>query len=250
MTGVSEGELTDDAVLGGRLKMLQPRTGFRASTDAVLLAAACPAQPGQAVLDLGCGVGTAALCLGVRVADLALAGVEVQRAYAEIARVNAARNRMALDVAVADVAAVPFRRGFDQVIANPPYHDPAGTPAADPGRATALQPAEPLSVWTAAARARLLPGGWLTLVLRADALPAALAALAGFGAVAVLPVAPRQGRPAQRVLVRARKGSRTPFRLLAPLVLHAAARHEADREDLTPEAQAILRDAASIGRFD
>ncbi len=242
--------LTDDAFLGGRLRILQPEQGFRASTDAVLLAAACPAEPGQSVLDLGCGVGTAALCLGARVPGLALAGLEVQRAYAEIARVNGVRNRIPLDVTTGDVAAMPLRRAFDQAIANPPYYQATGTPAADAGRALALQETHPLPVWARAAKARLRPGGWLTLILRADRLPEALAALDGFGAIAVLPLCPREGRAAQRVLIRARKGARSPFRLLAPLVLHAAPAHDGDREDLTPEAQAILRDGAPIRRFD
>lgn len=242
--------LTDDAFLGGRLKILQPEQGFRASTDAVLLAAACPAAAGQAVLDLGCGVGTAALCLGIRVPDLMLAGVEVQRDYAEIARVNGVRNGIGFDVTVGDVAAMPLRRTFDQVIANPPYYPASGTPAGDRGRALALQETRPLPVWTGAARARLAPGGWLTLILRSDRLPEALSALDGFGAVAVLPLAPREGRSAQRVLIRARKGARSPFRLLAPLVLHAAPEHEGDREDLTEEAAAILRGGAAIRRFD
>jgi tRNA1(Val) A37 N6-methylase TrmN6 len=241
-------DLTDDAFLDGRLRVLQPRAGFRASTDAVLLAAACPALPGQSVLDLGCGVGTAALCLGARVPGLLLAGLEVQRDYAEIARVNAVRNRIGLEVIDGDVAAMPLRRAFDQVIANPPYYT-EGTTATDPGRAVALTETLPLSVWTSAARARLQPGGWLTLILRADRLAQALAALDGFGAVAVLPLAPRDGRPAQRVLIRARKGAKTPFRLLAPLLLHAGAKHDGDRDDWTPELLEILRDGAAIRRF-
>lgn len=247
---MTPGGLTDDAFLGGRLRILQPAQGFRASTDAVLLAAGCPAAPGQAVLDLGCGVGVAGLCLAARVPDLSLAGLELQRAYAEIARVNGVRNRIALDVVEGDVAAMPLRRAFDQVIANPPYHTADGTPAADAGRALALQERQPLSVWTRAARARLVPGGWLTLILRADRLPEALAALEGFGAVAVLPLSPREGRAAQRVLIRARKGAKAPFRLLAPFVLHAAPVHEGDREDLTEEAAAVLRGGAAIRRFD
>lgn len=247
---MSAGALTDDGFLGGRLRILQPAQGFRASTDAVLLAAACPAAEGQSVLDLGCGAGTAALCLGARVPGLALAGLEVQPGYADLARVNAARNRIALDVTPGDVALMPLRRSFDHVICNPPYYAGSGTPAADPGRALAMQESLPLAVWTRAARARLVPGGWLTLILRADRLAETLAALEGFGAIAVLPLAPREGRAAQRVLVRARKGARSPLRLLAPLVLHAVPAHDGDREDLTAEAAAILRDAAPIRRFD
>jgi tRNA1(Val) A37 N6-methylase TrmN6 len=251
-SGSAPGDLTDDAVLGGRLRLWQPVAGFRAGTDAVLLAAACPALAGDRVLDLGCGVGAAALGLGVRVADLALAGLERQPAYADLARANARRNGQAFEVHAGDVRAVPaaLRRDFDQVIANPPYWGP-GTAAADGGRDAALRGDTPLSDWVGCARRRLRPAGWLTLILGADRLAEALAALSGgFGAVAILPVAPRDGRAAGRVLIRARKGARAPLRLLAPLVLHAAPRHAGDREDLTSEASAILRDAVAISRFD
>ena len=247
------GPLSDDAFLGGRLRLWQPVAGYRAATDPVLLAAACPAQAGQSVLDLGCGAGAAALCLAVRLPGILLAGLEVQAGYAALARANAARNGIAFEVHEGDVAAEPaaLRRGFDQVIANPPYYAPGGTPAADGGRDTALREGLPLRTWTETARRRLHPGGWLTLFLGTDRLGTALAALDGrMGSVAVLPLAPRDGRAAVRVLIRARKGGRAGLRLLAPMVLHAGAAHTRDREDFTPEAQAVLRENAAIRRFD
>ena len=71
----AEGDLTHDAFLCGRLHLWQPRKGYRAATDPVLLAAACPAVAGQRVLDLGCGAGAASLCLAARVPGLQLAGL-------------------------------------------------------------------------------------------------------------------------------------------------------------------------------
>lgn len=249
------GPLTDDAILGGRVRLWQPVQGFRAGTDAVLLAAACAAAAGQAVLDLGCGVGTAPLCLGARVPGLALAGLEVQPGYAALARANAARNGVALEVAEGDVAALPhaLRRPFDHVIANPPYYAAgAGSAARDDGRETALRERHPIAVWIDAGARRLRPGGWLVLILAADRLAEALAALMAdrrMGSAAVLPLAARMGRAADRVILRARKGGLAPFRLLAPLVLHEGAAHPGDREHFTPQARAILRDAAPIGAF-
>lgn len=247
------GALTDDGFLGGRLRLWQPVLGYRAATDPVLLAAACPAETGQSVVDLGCGVGTAALCLAARVPGLVLAGLEVQAGYAMLARANADRNGAALVVRDGDVAALPaaLPRDRDHVIANPPYYARGGSASANAGRDTALREALPLRVWTEAGRRLLRPGGWLTLVLGADRLGDVLVALEGrMGSVAVLPLSPREGRAAARVLVRARKGGRAALRLLAPFVLHAAPRHAGDREDLVPEAQAVLRDGAAIRRFD
>ncbi|HMO06709.1 MAG TPA: methyltransferase [Paracoccaceae bacterium] len=250
------GPLTDDAVLGGRVRLWQPARGFRAGTDAVLLAAACGAAPGQSVLDLGCGVGTASLCLAARVPGLSLAGVEMQAGYAALARANAARNAAALEVVEADAADLPpaLRRPFDHVICNPPYYAAgAGSAARDPGREAALRESHPLRLWLDAAARRLRPGGWCSLILAADRLAEVLAGVVAdrrLGSAAVLPLAARQGRAAERVILRARKGGRAPFRLLAPLILHEGARHPGDREHFTAEARDILRDAAPISRFD
>ena len=136
----AEDQLSDDKFLCGRLRLLQPVKGYRAATDPVLLAAACPARPGESVLDLGCGAGAAALCLGWRVPDLALAGLEVQPDYADLARRNAKRNGIALEVHEGDITRMPpaLRRDFDHVIANPPYYPPGGSPSPITGRARAM----------------------------------------------------------------------------------------------------------------
>ena len=245
----SDAELSEDKFLCGKLTLWQPRKGYRAATDPVLLAAACPAEPGQSVLDLGCGAGAAALCLGHRVPGLSLSGLELQPAYADLARRNATRNHIALEVVEGDLTRMPsdLQREFDHVIANPPYYAAGSTASPVKSRAVAMQVDTPLGVWVEAASRRLRPGGWLTVIVGAGGLPQVLAALAPkLGSASVLPLAPRDGRPALRVLLRARKGGRAAFRLLAPLVIHAGAAHDGDRESYTPAANAVLRDGTDL----
>jgi len=245
----AECDLSDDAFLCGRLHLLQPLKGYRAATDPVLLAAACPATTGQSVLDLGCGAGAASLCLASRVPGLSLAGLELQPAYADLARRNAERNGIALEVAEGDLSHMPkaLRRGFDHVIANPPYYPAAGTPSPHAARDRALREDTPIGDWVGAALTRLHPGGWLTMILSAALLPGALAALPPRGGSAqVLPLAPRAGREAPRVLLRARKGGKAAFRMLFPFVLHAGPSHDGDRESYTPEASAVLRGGGDL----
>lgn len=241
-------DLTRDAFLGGKLSILQPRKGYRAATDPVFLSAACPARAGEEVLELGCGVGVASLCLAARLPDLAVTGVERQTDYAALARCNAEANSARLEVVEADLSALPpdlRQRSFDHVIANPPYFPPgAGTPAGDRGRETALREDTPLTAWIATARARLKPKGWLTLIQSADRLPDCLTALQdGFGGISVLPLQPRPGKPANRVLIRARKAAKAPFRLLAPFTIHEGGAHDDDSPDYTEAADRILRQA-------
>jgi len=251
VTVFSEDELSRDAFLGGRISLWQPRKGYRAGVDPVLLAAAVPARAGQAVLELGCGAGAAILSLGARVEALRLAGVELQPAYADLARRNAGQNGLTLELFCADLTALPDalrQRQFDHVIANPPYFRAgAHTEAGDAGRATALGGATPLQAWIAAAARRLLPRGYLHVIQRADRLPELLAGCAGsLGSVEVLPLAARPGRAPDLVILRARKGGRAAFRLHAPLILHEGARHLRDGESYRAEIAAVLREGAAL----
>ncbi|MCV2874093.1 methyltransferase [Defluviimonas sp. WL0050] len=247
----AEAELTCDGFLGGRLRIWQPVAGYRAAMDPVLMAAAVPARMGQSVLELGCGAGVASLCLGARVAGLDLTGLELQLGYAALARRNAEANGQSVTVFEGDLGAPPpglRALSFDHVIANPPYFATRdGTPAADAGRERAQREATPIATWMDAATRRLRPGGHLTVIQAAERLPDLLRALDNrVGEISVLPVAPRIGRPAGRVILRARKGARGAFRLLPPFILHEGAEHQYDGDDLTLAARAILRDGAGL----
>lgn len=246
MTGI-----TENAYLGGRLIIRQPARGYRAGVDPVLLAASVPAKSGDTVLELGCGVGTAALCLAARVPGLALTGIELQSAYAALARENATANALPLDVIEADLAALPTdlrQRQFTHVIANPPYFDrAAGSRATDTGRETAMGEDLPLELWVDTAARRLAPKGLATFIHRAERLPDLLAAMQSrLGSLECLPLQPRVGRAAKLVLVRGRKGGRAAFRLHAPILMHDGAKHEKDGDDYTPEISAVLRDGGVL----
>ena len=247
----ADDDLTRNAFLGGRVHLWQPVRGYRAGIDPVCLAAAVPARATQCVLDLGCGAGAATLCLGARVAGLDLTGVEMQPAYADLARRNATGNGQAMTVICADLADLPEplrQRRFDHVIANPPYFR-AGTHSGsdDPGRAMALGGATPLEVWLDVAARRLAPGGYLHMIQRADRLPEMLAGCAGrLGSVEVLPLAARVGRAPELLILRARKGGRAAFRLHAARILHEGSRHPGDRDHYSSEFGAVLRDGAAL----
>jgi tRNA1(Val) A37 N6-methylase TrmN6 len=243
--------LTRDAFLGGKLHLWQPKTGYRAGVDPVLLAASIPAQAGQSVLDLGCGAGAAALCLGTRIPGLVLTGLELQPHYAELARRNGVENGQDFEVVTGDLGALPPElraRQFDHVIANPPYFDRSGgSSAPDTTRETALGEMTPLAVWIDAAARRTRPGGMFSIIYRAERLVELLSLTeARFGGLQTLPLIPRPGRDCQLVLLRARKGSRTPLRLHAGVLLHEGARHDGDRDSYSAVIRPVLRDGAAL----
>jgi tRNA1(Val) A37 N6-methylase TrmN6 len=247
------GGFTDDAVLGGRLRLRQPARGHRFGHDAILLAAACPARAGEQVVDLGSGVGAAGLALAARVDGCAVTLVEIDPQLAALAGENAQRNGLSARVrAVVLDSAAPARAftaaGLQQesvarVLMNPPFNDPARQ-RASPERSRRLAHAATsatLAAWVKTAARLLRPRGTLSLIWRADGLAEVLEVLSPvFGAVTVLPVHPKPDEPAIRILARAAKASRAPLELLPGLILADRAGHP------TPEAEAVLRAGAGL----
>ena len=239
--------VASDTLLGGRVQIAQPADGYRVAVDAVLLAAAIDAGAGQRVLDLGCGVGSVALCLAWRRPDLRITGLDREPIFLDYAKANAEANGMETRVAFLEGDVLnPLRAmgaDFDQVMLNPPYLKAgSATVSAHPLKAAATaEGAATLPDWIACARAALRPGGMLTMIHRADRLGDCLAGLRGFGGIVVLPIHPKVDRPAKRILIQARAGTGEPLSILPGFVLH-----EADGR-FTAAADAILRDGGPLG---
>ena len=238
---------SEDAVLGGQLRLRQPLNGHRVGHDAILLAAATGGRSGEHAVDLGAGVGASGLALAVRVGGLKVTLVEIDVALAALAADNALLNRLddRVDTHVADVedaqslAAAGLTPGtFDRVLMNPPFHDATRQNLSPDPRRRLAHAAAPglLARWIASAAWLLKPHGVLTLIWRADELAAVRNALAAeFGAVAVLPVLPRPEAPAIRVLVRAIKSGAGPEVVCPGFVLNDA------QGKPTAAAEAVLR---------
>lgn len=236
--------VTEDALLGGRVLLRQPESGYRAAVDPVLLAAAVTVKQGQQVLDVGCGVGAAALCLLARCPNITVTGLEIQPALATLASVNAQANDVTnrFHVVQGDLAAPPDatpRDGFDHVMANPPYVEAsAGHPPPNTSKAIAhVEGDAGIAEWVTFCLSRVRRKGSVTIIHRADRLDDILAAFHGrAGDVVVFPLWPGPSdAAAKRVVVRARKGIASPLRLLPGLVLHDGA------GSYSEAAQAILR---------
>ena len=224
-------EFTEDAFLGGQLVLRQPKSGHRAGHDAMLLAAATAAGPGDRMADFGAGVGAAGLAVARRVPGIDLVLVEIDPTLADLARQNAAANKIAAEVIVLDIesasgafaAANLLPDSVDAVLMNPPFNDSTRhRPSPDSAREVAhVATATTLDSWIHAARRIVRPKGTLTLIWRADGISDVLAALErGFGSLELLPVHADVTQPAIRILIRATKGGRAPTRIHASLVLN------------------------------
>jgi tRNA1(Val) A37 N6-methylase TrmN6 len=245
---------TEDALMGGRVRLLQPRVGYRAGMDAALLAAAIDAEAGERVLEAGCGAGAALFQAAARSPQARFTGVERDEQALDLARRNVALNGMEARVTAraGDIghgfAALGFLKPgeppFDLAFANPPfYDDPGALRAPHPGKQAAWMAETGLDSWTRFLIRAVREGGRVILIHRAERLLDVLALMSGLtGSFQVRPVHPHADQPAKRILVRATRTGKAPLQLLPPLVLHdrSGAKH-------TPEAEAILRGEAKLG---
>ena len=240
-------DVTEDAFLGGRLRLLQPAKGFRAGTDSVLLAAALPQIAQGQAIEFGCGVGGALLPAACRLSELAFTGLEVDASMASLARENLKLNAMSerADIVTGSAATLPqaWQNRFDLAFSNPPYFSEGAIVEPGEGKSGAYIEQVPLKAWINAMLFSLRPKGAFVMIHRAAELARILAVLERqTGDITVLPVRSFPGSEAKRVLIKARKGLRSgPMRLLAGLDLY-----EEKGGARTAIAEAITRDGEAL----
>ncbi|MFQ5533624.1 MAG: tRNA1(Val) (adenine(37)-N6)-methyltransferase [Sphingomonadales bacterium] len=241
-------EFTNDKLLDGTVLLRQPKQGYRVAIDPVFLAASVPARPGERVLDVGAGVGAAALCLAHRIPGVRVDGIEFQRELTELARQNATINIQADRVTFHCGNVVKPPRSFvpatyDHVMTNPPFMEQGrATHSSTLSKTLAnIESAADIETWVRFCATQAVPGGTITFIYNADRLDHLLAAVRAIaGAIVVFPLWPKAGKSAKRVIVRAQKGIMQPTRLEAGLVLHSPG------DGYSKAAEAILRGGAPL----
>lgn len=250
--GTTPSSMTDDAFLGGKLKVLQPEKGYRAGIDAVFLGAAIPVKDGDTVFELGIGAGVASLCVLARNPNIHITGVEASTRYAILCEQNAKRNNFtdslrvihadAKDAMRRDLTEMPEHGSFAHAFANPPFFDEGKvtpSPSILKAQAHAFGP-DDLETWIKVLHAMVTLRGSVTLVHRAETLGKLLTAMEPkFGDIRVAPLYSRIGSAASRVIVQGIKGSKAPMQLLPGMILHG------EDNNFTADAEAVLREGAT-----
>ena len=244
-------EITRDKFLGGQLIISQPKRGYRAGIDPVILAASIRARSGERVLELGCGVGVASLCLAQRVKGLRVVGLEIIPQIAQLARDNAQENELPMEVIDGDIGDIPTELRnlqFDHVMANPPYFDRRhGNVALSIAKERSRGEQTPLAVWTQAAGRRVKPKGFIYFIFRTDRLPDLLRALpSSVGSIEVTPLVSRSQRPSELMILTARKSGRSGFKLLPEIIMHEGKSHQKGKSDYTSQLISVLRNGQAL----
>ena len=237
-------DMTIDDFLGGKVRLKQGKTGYRATSDSVLTAAAVPVRTGESVLDVGTGSGIILLCLNARAARLALTGVEMQADLCALARENALLNQANVKIIEADISKkVPEIQGvqFHHVVTNPPFYT-EGRVRKEKQTALAYHQQLDAEKWLAFCVRHIRAKGTLTVIQRTEMLPAVLAFLSktAVGALEVIPICGKAGECAKRVIIRGKMGSKKGLTLQSPLIMHT------QTGERTQTAEDILRNGIEI----
>jgi len=234
---------TTDDFLGGRVKLRQNKTGLRATSDSVLVAAAVPAKSGETVLDVGLGNGVIALCLNARIKGLKLTGIECQPELVRLAVENATLNKCDLEVISGDIGVRPSAlhgRQFHHVVSNPPFYDEPHK-RQNPEVARAYHQEMPLKEWISFCIRHVRAKGTLTVIARPESLSEILAVVSQkLGRIEVIPIVSKSGESAKRIIVRGVMNSRALLSLKSPIVMHLKSGKR------SPIAEKILRQGGGI----
>ena len=241
----SKDQETLDTLLDGRVRLFQPESGYRVAIDPVLLAAAVDVRNGARILDVGCGTGAALFCVLTRLDKSQGIGLERQSTLAALARRGIEANGLAERVQIQerDLASPASEMGasFDAVMTNPPYFEAGSVRSAPEDERAHTESTLTLSQWIDACFKYLKSEGFFAIIHRAERLADIIATVNGHaGEVKVIPLWPKAGQPAKRVIVTAKKGRKSPSMIHPGLVLHQ------ENGDFTAEAETILRNAAPL----
>ena len=242
-------EITKDSFLGGGIKIWQPKKGYRAGIDPILLAATVNVSAGQKVLDLGCGVGTASFAIGYRVKNVELYGIEIQKVFADLADLNSKENGIELQVECSNISNLSYNitsKNFDHVIANPPYFDrKSSVRGVNLSKEKSFGDTLPISEWLKVAAKRAKPKGFVHFILRSDRLIEVFTNMPNsLGSLVITPVISRKNENAKLTILHAKKNGRAGFIISSPIVLHPL---KSDfRKKYVPEVDKVLRKGASL----
>ncbi len=228
---------TTDDFLGGKIKVIQPEKGYRAGIDAVLLASSISAKSKQSILDVGCGVGTASLCLNERINDLHIDGFDFQDELIELAKQNSSKNNnIKFFLGNLEISKNIKKNYYDHVMTNPPYFKKeSSTLSSNIIKYNANFETMNLKNWIQLCMKFVKPKGSLTVIHSAERLDEILLSIdIKKRSIKIIPIWPKVNSSAKRIIVQITKDKSMPLQITQGLIMH-------DEENYTKDAENILR---------
>jgi tRNA1Val (adenine37-N6)-methyltransferase len=241
-SAIAAGE-TVDSILGGRIRIRQPRAGYRFSLDSILLARFAQVAANSAVLELGAGCGVVSILIANLKRPREVIALEIQHELSRLIARNAELNGIdTISVVNADLRTSRIAGikpgGFDCVVANPPYRAlKTGRESPNPGRRTARGEADStLRDFVIAAARYVRFQGRVALVFTAARGAELIVELKShrLEPKRLRMVHPRINAAASTILIEARKGAGVELAIEPPLIIYEA------RGKYTEEARSLL----------
>ena len=245
-------DVSEDKFLGGKLVINQLKSGYRAGNDPVLLAASLVLRPEQTLLDLGCGVGTAFLCVLARENSIKVTGIELQKQLSDLAIKNSLKNNFVADIINCNLHKLYHNIGqkkFDHVILNPPFfYSNSGTLSKNKQKLVSkFVKEDELRSWLSIAMGRLKPKGEISLISRASTLGLVLGVLEQkVGSIKILPISSFENKPSSRLIVSGKLGAKGDISLSFPFIMHQKVVSKTGKNFFTSEAEGVLYKGNSI----
>lgn len=243
---------TIDEFLGGKFKLKQPKKGFKAGTDSILLAASIQLKKEDSLVELGCGSGAVLLSLNHRFSNNFMSGIEFDNTSYYYASKNLEKIGNIVKILKEDIREIPkntsyksLQQKFNQVTMNPPFFQNSNKKQQSISRTNArsfFNQSHDLALWFKTGNFLLRDHGILTLIYPCSLLAhlIKIAETAHFGGFKIFPIWSKSGEDAKRIIVQMQKNSNKPTSLKAGLTLY-----NSDNTH-TPEATRILRDGGQL----
>jgi FkbM family methyltransferase len=215
-------ELTEDSILNGKIKLFQPQNGYRAALDPIILASFIRLTPSQRVLDVGCGVGTISMILKRNENTAEITALDMDKEMCQICEQNASTNGLAVEVLNTGIEnyALSKEGAFDHVVTNPPFFEEKSSRISDSKKLANFETIS-LVEWISLCLNNLKNKGIFSIIHRVSRLEEILSTLKGrAGAVKITPIFPKSDREANRIVVQAKKSSKSETTILPGIIVH------------------------------
>lgn len=214
-------EITKDSILNGAISLYQPKRGYRIAIDPIILASAIKIKEDQTILDVGCGVGTISLILKYLDKSQKITSIDIDPFMTDLCKKNSEINNLPLNIINHGIDFDILKgKNFDCVVTNPPFYN-LGSFRSSEKKLTANFETISIENWISFCIKRLRNQGIFYIIHIPEKLNSILVAFGdSVGKIEIVPIYSHSNQCAKRIIVKCKKGSKEPLKILPGIISH------------------------------